>query len=167
MSRSNGGCNTKVILENDVKIIRLLLRKPQEARMVDLGYCLHLVPFLFTHENSDTCQDVQNNKGCHACGRLGCYISAIDCHAKCTAKKHVCGSGDKNLGCDACGHMCHQNNADLRCPYYRKRRGRLTWSTTDKEQMDTQYRSQGSVPHMTRSMELRRSNKSRRNQAIN
>lgn len=68
---------------------------------------MRLVPQLMTHENSEICRDIQNNKGCHACGKLGCYIAAIDCHAKCTANLHVCGPGDMELGCDACGRKCH------------------------------------------------------------
>ena len=113
-----------------------------------LGFCSSME--LVAHENSEICKEAQKyNTGCRACGRMGCYISAIDCHAKCIASSHVCGPGDVNLGCTSCGRVCHQSNSDLPCPYYQRARGQLTWSTTDRERMDTQKRSQGNVPHMT------------------
>ena len=113
-----------------------------------LGFCSSME--LVARENSEICREAQKySTGCHACGRVGCYISAIDCHAKHIVSSHVCGPGDVNLGCTSRGRVCHQNNSDLRCPYYQRARGQLTWSTTNRERMDTQNRSQGNVPHMT------------------
>ena len=95
---------------------------------------------LVIHENSETCLEIQkHNIGCHACGRMSCHMSANDCHAKCTANLHVCGPGDPDIGCDTCGRVCHQNNSSLRCPFYRKRRGQLSWLTTERDGMRNSF----------------------------
>jgi len=116
--------------------------------LVDLGHCL--AEDVVTHEDSETCRQAQKfNLGCHACGKLECCVSAWNCHDKCSALLHVCGPGDLALGCGTCGRLCHESNADLRCPYYQKKRGELTWLTNGQEMMDTQYQSEVNVPHMT------------------
>jgi len=113
-----------------------LFWKSRRAMLVDLGYCL--AEDLVTHEDSETCQQAQKfNLGCHACGKLGCCVTAWNCHDKCSAHFHVCGPGDLTLGCGTCGRLCHESNADLRCPYYEKKRGQFTWATTDHDMMDT------------------------------
>lgn len=100
------------------------------------------------HVNSALCKEVQmNGFGCHACGRFGCWLGSGSCHAKCTANVHVCGPGDRVLGCDDCGRVCHRTSADPRCPYHGRARGVVPWSASAQDLLDTQAGTGGSVPH--------------------
>ena len=104
---------------------------------------------LTTHENSTLCVQAQtDNVGCHACGRFECFSMAPDCHAKCTRSKHVCGSSSA-MGCNSCGHLCHESNTDMRCPYFQRCRLELAWDATDQQLMDTKPGTGGAVPHMS------------------
>ena len=119
------------------------------SELCDFDPCTYCVALSFvTHVNSALCQDVQRrNKGCHACGSLGCWIGNGSCHARCTATDHVCGPCIPGAGCSSCDKMCHRTNADQRCMYYRMARGHVTWSASVQDLLDTQAGTGGSVPH--------------------
>ena len=105
---------------------------------------------LVTHENSALCVEVQQeNTGCHACGRLGCWAAAPTCYTLCTRDRHVCGPSVHGAGCSSCGRLCHENNSDVRCSYFQRMRGEVQWSANDQELMDTQAGTGGSVPHFS------------------
>ena len=89
------------------------------------AFCVSLA--LITHQSSDHCIDMQTrNIGCHSCGRLNCWSAAGNCHARCSAHRHVCGPGDNALGCSSCGRLCHESNADTRCTFYARMRGNVS-----------------------------------------
>ena len=118
------------------------------CQFLPCGFCssLHLV----THENSDLCIDAQKeNIGCHACGRLGCWAAAPDCHTRCSRDHHVCGPSRPGEGCANCGRLCHENNSDVRCAYFQRMRGDVPWSANDQELRDTQDGTGGHVPHFS------------------
>ena len=119
---------------------------------------------LVTHENSTLCIEAQtDNVGCHACGRFHCSSLALHCHANCIRNKHVCGSDD-NRGCSSCGHLCHDSNSDVRCPYFQRSRHALDWETNEQQSRDTQPGTGGAVPHF--SQVVWRFNTTRRRSAI-
>ena len=114
---------------------------------VPCGFCESLS--LVTHENSELCVDAQmDNIGCHACARMGCWSSAYNCHSHCTSAKHVCGPSQPN-GCVSCNRICHENNRDVRCAYFQRDAGVLTWNVSAQELRDTQAGTGGSLPHMS------------------
>ena len=105
---------------------------------------------LLTHENAEICVDAQMyNLGCHACSQMGCWSAAYTCHSKCTRLLHVCGPSLVGGGCASCGKLCHENNGDLRCVYFRRDRNVLGWETDAQQLLDTQAGTDGSVPHMS------------------
>ena len=78
-------------------------------------------------------------------------MSSAACHAKCNQHRHVCGNG-KDLGvkgCTSCDKVCHENNLDARCAFYRRERGQVRWSTTPQQRLDTQSGTGGAIPHMS------------------
>ena len=104
---------------------------------------------LVTHENSELCIEAQRDRfGCHACGRAGCWSSAAKCYAKCNRKRHVC-SSLRTGGCTSCGHVCHVNNSDVRCTYFSRRRGDITWQANAQALLDTLHGSRVDVPHVS------------------
>ena len=115
------------------------------------GYCLSFdscpIP---THANSERCTYNQSTViGCHACRRIGCWMSSWCCHAKCTRLRHVCEKRKPGMeGCDSCDKVCHLNNKDPRCSFYLRDRSQLTWSATAEQMLDTQAGTAGRVPHM-------------------
>lgn len=111
------------------------------------GICSSLS--LVTHENSNLCIQAQtDNIGCHACGRFNCCSTSPTCHAKCSRHKHLCGS-DSATGCANCGHLCHDNNNDVRCPFYQRAAGQLYWRANEQQLLDTLPGTGGAVPHFS------------------
>ena len=60
----------------------------------------------------------------------------------------MCGSCNFT-GCASCSHLCHESNADVRCPYFQRMRSDLSWHASEKELMDTQAGTGGAVPHFS------------------
>ena len=115
------------------------------------GYCLSYdscpIP---TSANSELCKENQKNVvGCHACRRMGCFMSSGACHAKCTRFRHVCEKRRPGMtGCISCDKVCHADSKDPRCGFYLQERTQLTWSATAEQLLDTHAGTAGSIPHM-------------------
>ena len=115
------------------------------------NFCQH--EGLTVHENADLCIEAQTNTlGCHSCGRVGCWSSSLACHTKCTRDVHVCGPSvnDPNdpRGCTSCKRLCHVNNKDVRCHYFQRDAGQLTWVATQQQLLDTDGAMRDLVTHV-------------------
>ena len=87
--------------------------------------------------------------GCHRCGRSTCFSTEPSCHARCMPSRHVCSPSTPG-GCSAnCGRVCHADNTDLRCTFYERGRGHVTWATDEQQRRDTLAGTGGSVPHLS------------------
>ena len=112
------------------------------------GFCYSVD--VVTHVDSTLCIECQkHNIGCHECGRYGCFSSAMSCYAKCKPRHHVCGPSSTRDGCTSCGRLCHETNDDVRCEYYQRHRGDVTWETDERQRLDTLAGTEGNVPHLS------------------
>ena len=105
---------------------------------------------LQTHDNSDLCRKNQMiHHGCHACGRRNCCVASASCHAKCTREIHVCIKLADEKGCRSCDKICHRDNTDQRCGFFKLDRGVLPWTATAQQLLDARAGTQGTLPHMS------------------
>ena len=110
------------------------------------GYCYSFG--LITHEDSEDCRDLQeSNYNCHSCGRTGCFATSENCHSICTPLEHVCGPSDGQNGCTSCGRLCHVDNGDRRCAYFKRPRNDLMWAASEADLGDTVPGTGGRAPH--------------------
>ena len=117
---------------------------------------------------SNLCLQVQQNVGCHSCGKPECWSwNTLCCHqqgssepiassssqpSSCTARYHICGASPPGGGCVSCGRSCHTDNTDARCAFFSRARGSLPWAVSPEQMRDTVAGTRGSVPHFSQVM---------------
>ena len=125
----------------------LLCHTTCESELCDVEACEICLSYrLPVCRGAALCEQLQQQVGCHDCGRVGCSSGFDGCHGKCVAGRHVCAKAKaSDPQCESCGKVCHRDNTDPRCDFYGFDRGDLPWEATPLQLLDSQ--AGGNVSH--------------------